>query len=323
MIRKLLILIFLGLFLIVGNSEGQIWPFKNRSQAEKATEDLNKRRQDAGQGNLFNPLQTTDPNNTDLRDDHIWAAGSAATSYQKAGNLSLSSASRYGLSQGVELQTWLGLDYWIPNVFVKREISRGDIWVSSLHGAYSAWPGLNRVSANGGPFPADSLSGVPLTLSIKNQLMVSKPFYDVMDCNPHQPFLVFTGFLALDYGFAFSEEEIYIEEQHLITPRSRAYTGKGLHGTLGFRGDWRINPALYARGELRSLIGNFPAGVAFEQQSSVEYFPYRNFSVSGGYIVGLGRVGPRLFTFWPFVDISIYFGRKQGRKRGLFGQTMF
>jgi hypothetical protein len=314
MIRKLLFLLFFGLFLFGGYSQAQIWPFRKRSQ---------KRKRDAGEGNLFNRLQTTDPNRTDLRDDHIWSGGTAATSYFNAGNVSLASASRYGVSQGLELQSWLGLDYWIPNLFIKREISRGDIWVSSLHGAYSSWPGLKQVYEKGGSFPADSLTGVPLTISVKNQLMVSKPFYDVMDCNPHQPFLVVTGFLALDYGFAFTDEEIYIEERHLITPRSIAYAGKGLYGTLGVRGDWRINPVLYARGELRGLVGNFPSGVTIEQQSSVEYFPFRNFSLSGGYVVGMGRFGERFFSLWPFFDFSIYFGKKQGRKRGLFEQTMF
>jgi hypothetical protein len=323
MIRKLFILLFFGLFLVSGTCNAQFWPFKKRSQAEKATEDLNQRRQEVGQGNLFNRLQTTDPNKTDLRDDHIWAPGTAATSYSKAGNLSLSSASRYGLSQGIELQTWLGLDYWIPNLFVKREISRGNLWISSLHGVYSSWPGLKHVAANGGPFPADSVSGVPLTLSLKNQLIVSKPFYDVMDCNPHQPFLVLSASLALDYGIAFSDEDIYIEERHLLTPRSKSYAGEGLLATLAVRGDWQINPVLYGRGELRTIVGNFSSGLAFEQQSSVEYFPFRDLSLSGGYVLGLGNFGSRFVSLWPFVDISIYFGRKQGRKRGLFGQKMF
>ena len=323
MFRKLSILLFFGLFLASGTCEGQIWPFRKRSQAEKATEDLNQRRQDVGQGNLFNKLQTNDPTKTELRDDHIWAAGTAATSYTKAGNLSLSSASRYGLSQGIELQTWLGLDYWIPNLFVKREISRGDIWISSLHGAYSSWPGLKHISANDGPFPADSVSGVPLTLSLKNQFIVSKPFYDVMDCNPHQPFLVISASLALDYGMAFSDEEIYIEERHLLTPRSKSYAGDGLLGTLAIRGDWQINPVLFGRGEIRALAGNFPSGIAFEQQSSVEFFPFRDLSLSGGYVLGLANLGSGFLSLWPFVDISLYFGRKQGRKRGLFGQKMF
>ncbi|MFW6352017.1 MAG: hypothetical protein ACOC2E_06485 [Bacteroidota bacterium] len=323
MVRKLFLLVFFGLFMVSGTCEGQIWPFRKRSQAEKATENLYQRQQEVGQGNLFNRLQTTDANKTNLRDDHIWTAGAAATSYAKAGNLSLSSASRYGISQGIELQTWLGLDYWIPNLFVKREISRGNIWISSLHGFYSSWPGLKQVSSGGGPFPADSLSGVPLTLSVKNQLIVSKLFYDVMDCNPHQPYLVLSASLALDYGIAFSEEEIYMKERHLLTPRAKSYLGEGLLGTISVRGDWKINPVLFGRGEIRALVGNFPSGMAIEQQSSVEYFPFRDLSLSGGYVLGIGNFGSRFLSLWPLVDISIYFGRKQGHKQGLFEKKMF
>ena len=323
MIQKTVILFLLVFFVIAENAEGQIWPFRKRSQAQKATAEYNERKQQAGEGNLFNRLLTNDPNQTDLRDDHIWSSNSAGTSYQNAGNISFTSASRYGLTPGLEVQTWLGLDFWIPNIFVKREISRGDLWISSLHGVYSSWPGLKYADAKGGPFPADSLTGVPLTLAVRNQLIVSKPFFDVMDCNPHQPFLVLSGFLAIDYGMAFSDEKIYIEERHVITPRSRSYVGDGLVGTVGLRGDWRINPVLYGRGELRCLVGNFPSGMAIEQQSTVEYFPFLNLSLSGGYLLGMGSFGSNFLSLWPVVDISFYFGRKQGRKRGLFEQRMF
>jgi hypothetical protein len=320
-IFRLALICFLGTAL---PCEAQIWPFKKRSQSEKASKDLEARRKQAGEGNFFNRLQPVGSRINEIRDDYIWAAATAATSYHYAGNASITSPSRYGLSQGLELQSWLGLAYWAPNLFVKREIIRGKTyWVSSLHGAYTSWPGLYHVSKGSDSFLADSLSGVARVLSLKNQLLVSRPFYSTIDCNPNHPFLVVSAALSVDYGLAINKEEVFIGEQHFLTPRSASYAGKGWLATLALRGDWQMQSFLIGRAEIRALMGDFSSDVAFEQQTSVEYFPLSNFSISGGYLVGMANLGSGKFGFWPFVDISFYFGSKQGRKRGLFGQQMF
>jgi len=321
-----LLLIFFGGFLLLTipvPGEAQIWPFNKRSQAEKAEKDLQERRRQAGQGNMFNAMQPWGSRFNDVRDDYIWGAPTARSSYHNAGNFGFSGASRYGLKPGVELLSWLGVAYWIPNLFVKREISRGKWWVSSLHGAYSASPGFKHVYKNRNTFLADSLSGVPGVLAIKNQLLLSRPFYSRVDCNPDHPYLVFSASLAFDYGFSLGREQRYIPERHLFTPRSRPYSGEGWLITAGIRADWEVNPDLYLRGVIRSLAGDFTSGVAVEQHSMAELFLLRGLSLSGGYIMGYGKFGTGNFSIWPFLDISIYFGRKQGRNRGLFGQQMF
>ena len=301
----------------------QIWPFKKRNQVEKAREDLNKRKRSAGEGNMFNELRSGDPALSDVRDDHIWSASTAATSYLKAGDISLSSASRFGLSQGLELQSWLGLDYWVPNIFIKREITRGRWWISSLHGVYSSQPGLNRVLNRRDTFLADSVKAAPTVVALKNQLLVSRPFFDRMDCNPHQPYLVLSGGLAFDYGIPFGDNDVYLKDKPLFTPRSASYLGKGWLVTISLRADWRILSYLYGRGEIRTFTGQFGTTMAVEQQASVEFFPGRQLSVSGGFVNGLGNFDSKRFSIWPFFNLSLYFGKKQGRKRGLFEQRMY
>jgi hypothetical protein len=303
--------------------KSQILPLKKRNQIEDARKDLEKRKNTAGEGNLFNALQSNDPNLADRRDDFIWSASTASTSYRNAGNIGLSSASRYGLTSGLELQTWLGLDYHAPNIFLKKEISRKKILVSSLHGVYSAWPGFKYVYDGKDTFLADSVSGVPTVISIKNQLLLSRPFYYKLDCTPHQPYLILSASLALDYGISLNDEDIYIERQHLFTPRSISYAGKGLLGTVSVRADWQILQGFYGRCELRSLLGNFISGVTLEQQLSAEYFLLRKVSIEGAYILGYGRFGPHNFSVWPYLNLSFYFGKKQGRERGLFKEQMF
>ncbi len=316
-------MVFCGFFVLTTPSMAQFWPFKKRSQVENATEDLNKRKRSAGEGNMFNALQSNDPTLSDLRDDHIWSAATAATSYLNAGNVSLSSPSRYGLSQGLELQSWLALDFWAPNLFLKREISRKRWWVSSLHGIYSSFPGLNRVEQGKDTFLADSLSGTPLVISLRNQLLLSRPFFDKLDCNPHQPYLVLSGGLAVDYGIPFGDEDVFLEEQHFFTPRSASYLGGGWLVTFSVRADWEILSFLYGRGELRVFTGDFSSRFSLEQQASVEFFPTGNLSLSGGFLTAFGKIGSSRASILPFFNVSLYFGKRQGRKRGLFEQRMF
>jgi len=192
-----------------------------------------------------------------------------------------------------------------------------------LHGFYSSWPGLNLAMNGKDTFLADSVITTPFVLSFRNQLLLSRPFYDKMDCNPHQPYLILSAGLALDFGIPLKDGKAYLEDKHLLTPRSASYLGKGWLATFSLRADWEILSYLYGRGELRVFSGEFTSHLALEQQASVEFFLSRSFSVSGGYLATFGNLGEHRFSLWPFGNLSLYFGKKQGRKRGLFGERMF
>ncbi|MFO8001895.1 MAG: hypothetical protein R6U46_11670 [Marinilabilia sp.] len=314
----------LFLFLLQGMvCDAQFWPFNQKSSEEKATEKLEERKQDAGEGNLFNPLQPLGMRSGDSRDDHIWAASTAAVSYHKAGNISITSPSRYGISSRTELLSWLGLTPWVPNIFFKRQISGGDWWISSLHGVYTSYPGFKRVEQGRDTFLADSLLVVPEVVSLKNELLLSRPFYSGIDCRPGQPYLVLSASLGIDVGLPLSEGDVWLEKKHFFTPRSKAYSGEGWMMALSVRADWQASRNLFLRGELRALAGNFPGNPGWEHQASGEYFLLNNISVSGGYVVGFGDSGASNPGLLPFIDVSFYFGNKQSRKSGLFEQQMF
>ncbi|MFW6043745.1 MAG: hypothetical protein ACOCPW_05260 [Marinilabiliaceae bacterium] len=318
----------ISLFFLVFSSgpvcQAQIWPFNKRSQQEKAREELRERKQEAGEGNLFNPLQSFGEDSRDLRNDHIRSASTASLSYPGAGNISLTNPSRYGTGGNVEWLSWLGFMPWTPNLFFKRQISADREWlIASLHGVYTSYPGLQRVDQGKDSFLADSLSANPRVISVRNQIITSRLFYDGASCNPGQPYLMLSASLGVDFGVPFSDEDVYLNERHFFTPRSMAYNGQGWVATLALRGDWQINPYLYLRGGLRTLTGNFPGTVAWEQHGSVEYFLSSAISVSGGYNLGFGNINSSAFGLLPFLDISFYFGKKQTRRRALFEQQMF
>jgi hypothetical protein len=303
--------------------EAQIWPFKKRSQTEKASKDLEERKRDAGEENFFNSLKPFGSSQNEQRDDYIWASATAATSYYRAGNISITTPSRYGLKPGVELLSLLGVAYWTPNLFLKREISRKKIWISSLHGIYSSSLGFQHVYRGRDTFLADSLSGIPMVLSIKNELLFSRAFFSKLECNPSRPYLILSGAIGVDYGIGIDDEVTYQSEKHFYTPRRQSYAGEGWLLKLSLRADWEAFSDLYVRGEIRSLMGDFPSRVAWEQQASIEYFVGQSISFSGGYMLGYANLGSHNLGILPFFDLSLYFGRKQSPNQGLFGVRMF
>lgn len=322
---KLLFIMVSWVFLSFSSDcKAQFWPFNKKGQQEKATEDLQERKKEAGEGNLFNPLQSFGQDSRDARNDYIRSASTASLSSPGAGNISLTTPSRYGTGGSVEWISWLGFLPWTPNLFIKRQISGDGEWLlASLHGAYTSYPGLQRVHNKKDAFLADSLSANPNVISVRNQIITSRLFYNPVSCNPRQPYLILSASLGVDFGVSFSDEDVYLDERHFFTPRSRAYNGEGWMALLALRGDWQINPNLYLRGGIRTLTGNFPGTLTWEQHSAVEYFLSPVFSVSGGYTLGFGSVDSSAFGFLPFLDISFYFGKNQTGKRMLFDQRMF
>ena len=318
------ILLFFFLFAHAPVCQAQFWPFNKKSQQEKAREDLRERKKEAGEGNFFNPLQSFGQRSRDSRNDHVRSASTASVSYPGAGNISLTTPSRYGSGGNVEWLSWLGFMPWTPNLFFKRQISADREWlVASLHGAYTSYPGLQRVQNEKDSFLAESVSGNPNVIAVRNQIITSRLFYDPVSCNPRQPYLMLSASLGVDFGLPLTDEDVYLDERHFFTPRSMAYNGEGWFAVLALRGDWQMNPYLFLRGGFRTLTGNFSGIVTWEQHSAVEYFLSPGISVSGGYTLGFGNVGSSPFGFLPFLDLSFYFGKKQTRRRSLFEQPLF
>ncbi len=304
-------------------AEAQIWPFRKKSSAKKATRDLEKRRQEANPEEVFNPVQQMGAGDHRERTDYIWSASSAATSYKNAGNLSITSPSRLGIGANMELSSWMALNYYAPNLFVKKEHLRKKWHLSTLHGIYSATPGLSYAKNGGDTFLADSLTNAPLIISIKNQIIISRPFYNTLNCNTGQPYLILSGGVAFDFGIPFGDEEIFIPREHLIAPRSEAYSAKGWLITAHVHADWELTSSIIGRATIRMLNSSSTVTPAFEQQTSIEVFFSRHFSGSLGYLLSAGSFDQGTFKIWPFLDICYYFGKKKERERELFKRKLF
>lgn len=322
--HKIYYMLFFLTFFLCSSSfvDGQIRLFQKRSQAERATRDLEKRRKPTAQFNPFNPLQEMGSSNIYLRDDYIWSPETAYISFLNAGNVSLLTPSRWGVGSNFELQTLLGADYWVPNFLIKKGWHAKNLLWSSRHGLYLPTSGLRWAQKEGHQSIADSLIAVPFIISMKSELIVSRPFYNQLNCNSKIPYLIITAALSLDYGVSFDTNHLNNSTEHIIGSRHPSLTGNGLLVGVRLQADALLMEDLYVRGHLKYFMGEMEFN-AFEHRAYVEYLLNNYFSVSGGYFLSIGKYASSTFMVLPFVDITIYFGSKPRRSSGLFKDRMF
>jgi hypothetical protein len=259
---------------------------------------------------------------SEQRDDFLWHAETAYTSYPRAGNISLSSPTRYGIKKNLELQTQLAAVTFVPNLFLKKRWVDQTYKVATLHGIYSATPGLNYAQNNNYTKIVASNIDIPLTLSVKNQLLISRPFYG-SSCGPNQPYLIITAGVSFDMSLPIAENNLQEINRHFLANRSAAFAKNGWFATMMLRGDLQLNELLMLEASLKYFRGSFSGKYALEQRAGIQTFIRHNLTFGAGYALSyanykeVNRIG-----FLPVIDLCWYFGKKQSRDKGLFSPDM-
>jgi hypothetical protein len=307
----------LASYLMPVSLSAQIWPFKKKGQAERATRDLDKRQRETGQANAFNPLQPMGSSLNNERNDYIWSSETAYITNLNSGNVSLTTPSRLGFHPNAELQSLLGSATLVPNLMLKRRLHSGKWLFATRHGIYTPTPGLKWAQKQKYHSIADTTLLIPHIFTVRNELLVSKPFFDPAVCDAKVPYLVISASLAFDYGFPFKENNLVSINEHILGSRSPGLTGNGPLLISRLRVDARITDYLFLEGGVRYFIGNMPNN-GFEHHASLNYFLFRSFTVSPGYILSVGDFGNSGLQIFPFFDMTYYFGKKSRRPSGLF-----
>lgn len=322
--KQLSFFLFLAtlLNLLPQEATSQIWPFRKRGQAEKATQDLKERQKKATQGNAFNELQPMGSRQTFDRDDFLWSSETAYSSLYKTGNVSLTTPSRLGIKHGLELSTLLPANYWVPNLMVKRTHINGKVLIATRHGIYSATPGLIWAQKRGYQTIADSLVKVPHIISVRNEIIASKPFGGDEGCSTGRPYLIITAAAALDVGIPFEKNNLSYIDEHILGSRSPSLAGKGLLFSGRLRADAELTNTMFIEGGFKLFFGGFNGEVAMEHHAGLQNFIFRNTSVTLGYILSFGDFSNSKVKLYPSFDCTWYFGSKPGRPKGLFDRKM-
>ena len=312
-----IISLFLLLLIAGQNSDAQL--LRRKSTAEKATKDLKKRQKEAGEEeNVFNPLIAFGTPANFSRDDFIWSSETAYTAKKKNGNISIITPSRYGLGKDFELSTMLPVNYWIPNLMLKKSYTTEKLLIAHRHALYYPTLGLNWAQKEGYYTVVDSLATIPHIASLRNELIVSLPIGSDPECGSGQPYLVFTGAVALDAGIPFGDNNLQHIDEHILGSRSPSLTGQGFLFSARLRVDGRLTDNMFIEGDIKLFLGDFNNKYSLEQHTGLHIFALQNLSFTVGYTASYGHFGNSNLKLLPYADISFYFGKKQTRQRGLF-----
>jgi hypothetical protein len=324
MMKQISLIILFGILiqLMPLTVDGQVWPFKKRGQAQKASQDLKVRQKKEGQGNAFNELQPMGSSLSRDRVDYLWSSETAYTSRKRTGNVSLTTPSRLGISHGLELSTILPANYWVPNLMVKKTHFNKKLLVSSRHGVYSATPGLLWAQKRGYQTIADSMVKVPGIISLRNELIISKPFGGDEICDSGRPYLIITAGASADVGIPFEKNYLSHIDEHVLGSRSPALAGKGWLFSGRLRVDAELTNSIFIEAGIKGFFGNFYGGKSLEQHAGLQSFISNNFSFTLGYILSVGNFSSSNIKIYPSIDLSWYFGSKPGPSKGLFDRKM-
>ena len=328
MMNKILVPLFMVIFLITLHDGVSQTNKKFKGKRHTSRRELERRIREGEERNQTEmPFAMAQESNTKrgaFRDDFMWKAETGNTIYEKAGNVSIVEPSKYGLREGLEIQSHIPILYWIPNVFVKKRWVNKNWYLSTRHGLYSATSGLNYAQKNGYYDIVDSSSTVPFILSLKNEILFSKTFNKDYSCHPNQPTWILNAGVGIDFGIPINGETDLNEiDGHFISNRSAALIGDG-YSMYVFGGSiFQMGRNLFLDGSLKYFHGTFSGHNALEQQTRLEYFINYNFSVTGGYKLSFANYSNiNAIGIIPMIDISWYFGKKQGRENGLFDRKM-
>ncbi len=302
---------------------------KKKYKRNKGTsrKEIRKRQQEAFEKddtNAFNPKQPMGARKNDRRDDLLWHSETANTIYHGAANISLVNPSRYGLRSDLELSSSLLLNYWVPNLTLKKRWQNNNWYIASKHGLYSATPGFNWAQRKNHTSIIDDDAEVPFVLSMKNELIFSRLIMNHDRCGRDKPYIILSGGIGVDFGVSFGDSTLREIEGHFLTNRSPALTGSGYTAYAKLRADWQMNPYLILGGGFKYFRGDFSGSGALEHNADIQAFILPAFSVSAGYALSIANYKDEsTLGIIPFLDLTWYIGKRQGRQKGLWGKKMF
>lgn len=250
-----------------------------------------------------------------LRDDVLWHAEGANVVYRGAGNVSLLSASRYGVTEKLELSTYLAEDVARPTVYAKALwMTFNKRWfVSSRFDIANAYPGLSLAKR----FEVERVirpgADAPLVFEVGHELLVSRAWFTDPNCSDNSAYLILTGGIGLYGGIKCVDgDTLYQPRFHFLANRSETLIDNGFRARLKLWVDGRLTGRIYAHGGIAYHTGFFSKHHAVELQAEGEFFITSRWSAKIGVLTSFAHYEgvDSHAGVWPIVDVTYYFGHR-------------
>ena len=259
---------------------------------------------------------------TTKRDDILWHPETANTQYRHAGNVSLTTASRFGISDRIELSTYLAFDYFQPNIAVKyRWNAKPKNWIfSSKINFGNAYPGFKYAQKNEIKDFIDIDAKIPFVLESGHEFLVSRRFTRDKNCSDGSEWLILTASIGTYWGNDIKSGTVTQTPKHFLANRSMVLIDNNFLGSLKLWADWQTLNWLHLHGGMRFHHWSERKSFAYELQTECEIFITPALSTRAGFAFSAANYKSvkNVCGVLPIVDFTYYFGKKKSDERSLF-----
>lgn len=255
-----------------------------------------------------------------MRDDILWHAEAANVVYRHAGNVSLLSASRWGLTDRVELSTYLALDVARPTIYVKAlwKVYDKRWFLASRFDVANGYPGMKIGQKLGMNQFIGEQADIPLVFELGHELLLSRAWFTDQNCSDGSVYMILTAGLGLYGSYNFSDaDELLQVPRHFLANRGETLVGNGFRGRLKLWADGILTQKINLHGGISYHFGTFSHHHAVELQVEGEYFFKPKLSCKLGFLTSFGNYArvEKNAAIWPIVDVSYYFGKRDLSER--------
>lgn len=264
-----------------------------------------------------------------LRDDVLWHVEAANVTYPMAGNASLLSASRLGLTERLEFSSYLLFDVGRPTLHAKIlwHVFDKRWFLSSRINVSNAYPAMSLARSHGLNGLIREEAEIPLVFEVGHEALLSRGWFSDPNCSDGSVYLILTAGLGVYGGFKFNNvEDLDQAPRHFLANRGETLISDGFRGRLKFWADAQLMGRINVHGGLSYHFGSFTKHHAVELQLEGEYFFTARLSGKLGFLTSFAnyRRVDRGAAIWPMLDVSYYFGgRNTRRQSSLFRRGIY
>lgn len=257
-----------------------------------------------------------------MRTDLLWHHETANTVARHAGNASITTASRFGLTNRWELSTHLAFDFFQPNIMAKyRWNAKPKEWYfASKINLGTAYTGLKFAQQQGFTDYVEDTDTIPKVAEIGHEFIVSRRFTRDANCSDGSEWLILTASVGTYFGVEFDEGTVKQLPYHFLANRSMVLIDNDCLVSLKLWADWKATNWLNLHGGMRFHNWSFDKNFAFELQAEAEAFITNalSFRLGGAFSAANYERTKHKIGAIPIVDITYYFGKKSDSERSLF-----
>lgn len=233
-------------------------------------------------------------------------------------HISILSPVHYGLSESIELQSFIGLwAFASPNIYLKKNWWENRWVISTKHGFVYPTPGLKILKNDNRKNTMQSTANIPQIIAIQNEIILSYLLNPT--CMKEEAYWIATFRLGTDFAITGAKDNTFNRMTYFsLFHRTASFYGDNVT-YAGIQLDGAITQKIYFNIGADSYTVNFNGLNAYEIQTNIIYHYNQKLSFAlGAKYIHVNSTLEKESNYAPMIDLTYRFGKRGGYKKGLF-----